>query len=309
MSAGGRGLAVSMKVPESVVSMQLAANGDAGRAWLAGLPRVIEEIRELWLLTEIGPAYEGGCVAFVAPAVRADGSRVVLKVSFVDEETEHEADALALWNGNGAVRLLDADSKRGSLLLEQLEPGTSLETHGDRDAAIGIACSLLRRLRVPAPAGHHFQSVAGLARRWADTFPGKYRGAGSPFAERLLLLAMEACERLATGAENRTLVNRDLHLGNILAARREPWLVIDPKPLVGDPAFDAGHLIRSLLPRRIVKAELSQLIASVARQLDLPPERIGEWVFLRSIDDALWAGAHGAGDFQRDVACAEAALP
>src|SRR2546421_2905134 len=33
----------------------------------------------------------------------------------------------------------------------------------------------------------------------------------------------------------------DLHAGNVLHAEREPWLVIDPKPFVGDPAYDAAQ--------------------------------------------------------------------
>jgi len=297
-----------MKVPESVISMQLAANGDAGHAWLARLPRMVEELCEHWSLTVLGPAFEGGCVAFVAPGVRADGARVVLKAGFVDDETEHEADALALWNGNGAVRLLDADPQRGALLLERLEPGTSLETHGDRDAAIGIACSLLRRLHVPAPAGHRFQQVGAVARDWADTFSGKYRAAGRPFPDHLLRRAIEVCEGLAGDTETCTMANRDLHLGNILAAQREPWLVIDPKPLVGDPAFDAGHLIRSLLPERIVKTDMIRLISRVAQGLDVSPQRVNEWVFVRSIENALWTASTGMGEVQWDVACAEAAL-
>jgi streptomycin 6-kinase len=298
-----------MKVPESVVRMQLAANGDAGRTWLAALPAWIDELGKRWLLTEIGPAFEGGCVAFVAPAVRADGSHVVLKVSFLDEETEHEGDALALWNGTGAVRLLDTDPERGALLLERLEPGTSLAAHSDRDTAVGIACSLARRLWVPAPAGHRFPSVAGLARRWADTLSAKYHDGGCPIADHLLRRAVELCQHLASDTETCTMANRDLHLGNILAARREPWLVIDPKPLVGDPAFDAGHLIRSLLPKRIAKRDMRRLILSVARGFGVSPERISKWVFVRSIEDALWTVTTGRSDFQWDVACAEAVLP
>lgn len=298
----------SMRVPESVVKMQLAANGEAGRAWLDRLPVLVEELCENWALGELGPAFEGGCVAFVAPAIRAVGSRVVLKLSLLDEETECEADALALWKGNGAVRLLDADRERGALLLERLEPGTSLETHGDRDAAIEIACSLARRLQVPPPAGHRFQSATGLAGRWAHEFPTKYYDSGKPFAEELLHRAIEICQCFASDTENCTLVNRDLHLGNILAAQREPWLVIDPKPLVGDPAFDAGHLIRSLLREAKVNTDMGDMVVRIARGLDVPPERVREWVFLRSIEDAFWTADTGGEDFQWDVACAEAAL-
>lgn len=130
--------------------MQLAANGEAGRAWLAELPRLIDELRDFWSIAEIGPAFEGGCVAYVAPAVRADGSRVVLKVSLPDDETGCEADALAVWDGNGVVRLLESDRRRGAVLLERLEPGTPLAEHPDRGTAIDIACGLLRRLWIQA---------------------------------------------------------------------------------------------------------------------------------------------------------------
>ncbi len=298
-----------MTVPESVVRMQLTANGEAGRAWLARLPTIVDELCQRWSLSELGSAFEGGCVAFVAPAVRADGSRVVLKISLMDEETECEADALALWNGRGAVRLLDADRAKGGLLLERAEPGTSLAAHPERSEALGIACTLLRRLWVPVPAGHRFPRATELARRWADTFEDKYREAGKPFASLLLRRAIEVCRRLAADTEACTLANRDFHLGNVLAAEREPWLAIDPKPVVADPAFDTGHLIRSLLPERIEKAEMKELIATVARRLHLEPERMNDWVFVRSIENALLNASIARNEMEWDVICAEAALP
>jgi len=297
-----------LAVPESVVQMQLAANGEAGRAWLADLPRLIDELRQLWSIVEMGPAFEGGCVAYVAPVIRRDGSRVVLKVSLADEETEREPDALVVWNGNGAVRLLESDRTRGAMLLERLEPGTPLAAHPDRDAAIDIACSVLRRLWVSAPATHQFRLVTELAQQYADTFPAKYAEAGRPFAESLIEGAVELCRRFVEDGAAHTIANRDFHLGNILAARREPWLVIDPKPLVGEPAFDAAHLIRSLLPDQIAKPEFDRLVSTIAGRLDLPAQRIAEWVFVRSIENALWAFTAGVGDCRWDVACAQAAV-
>jgi hypothetical protein len=88
--------------------MNLSANGAAGRAWLGSLPCLVDELTDRWSLT-IGPAFTGGAVGFVAPAERHGGERLVLKVRFVDEETRHEPDALRLWDGDGAVRLVDAD--------------------------------------------------------------------------------------------------------------------------------------------------------------------------------------------------------
>jgi streptomycin 6-kinase len=287
--------------------MQLAANGEAGRAWLGRLPRLIDELRKLWSIAEIGPAFEGGCVAYVAPVIREDGSRAVLKLSIADEETECEQDALEAWNANGAVRLLASDRSRGAMLLESVEPGTPLSVYPDRDAAIDIACALLRRLWIPVPEPHPFRLVTKLAGKYAEMFLTSYVEAGRPFEEHLLLLGVELCRDLAQDDGARVLANRDFHLGNILAARREPWLAIDPKPLVGEPAFDAAHLIRSLLPDQIAKPEFERLVSTIAGRLDLPAQRIASWVFVRSIENALWAITTGMDDFHWDVACAQAA--
>ena len=287
--------------------MQLAANGAAGRAWLDALPRLVSELRELWSIAEIGAAFEGGCVAYVAPVTLQDRSHAVLKVSIADEETECEADALSVWNGNGAVRLLESDRPRGAMLLERLEPGTPLSEHPDRDAAIAIACSLLRRLWVRPSDPHPFRSVAAVARQYAEMLPMQYVQAGRPFSESLHDGAVELCRQLAQDHAHCTLANRDFHLGNILAAQREPWLVIDPKPLAGDPAFDTAHFVRSLLPDPITMPEFERLVSAIAGHLELRPECIAEWVFVRSIENALWAIHTGMGDERWDVTCAEAA--
>lgn len=284
--------------------MQLAANGDAGRVWLASLPRLIEELRERWSITELGPAFEGGCVAYVAPVVLEHGARSVLKLCLLDDETQCEADALALWDGNGAVRLLESDRSRGAMLLERLEPGTSLAEYPDRARAIRIACSLLRRLWMPAPASHPFPLVTNFARKCEETFPVKYlESGGTLFAERTLGRAVELSHQFKNYDGPCNVANRDFHLGNVLASQREPWLVIDPKPLAGEPAFDAAHLIRSLLGQSIATSEFERLVSTVADLLELPARRIAGWILLRSMEDTFWSITTGAGNPHWDVAC------
>jgi streptomycin 6-kinase len=294
---------VELQIPDGVVQMNIAANGEAGRAWLQSLPGMVEEVRARWGIT-VGPAFQGGVVGFVAPALRSDGERVVLKISFVDEETRNEADALELWDGNGTVRLLDADRDRGALLLERLEPGTSLEAHADRDEAVSIACGLLKRLWRPVPGANPFTPVADLALRWADELPERFEELGEPFEPSLLQRAVASCLELAATQEEEVLANRDYHLGNVLAASREPWLLIDPKPLVGERAFDTGHLVRSLLPLELEAREAARLIDRLAAELDLDAERIRVWAFVRSVENALWGLAIGDTGAQWDIGCA-----
>jgi streptomycin 6-kinase len=292
-----------LAIPDEVVRMNLTANGEAGRAWLEGLPQVVHELRTRWGLT-IGPSFEGGCVGLVVPAERVDGNRVVLKVSFIDEETRYEADALSLWDGDGAVRLLDCDPERGALLLELLEPGTFLGDHPDRDEAISIACRLLRRLWRPVPDLHPFPSVRGLAQRWAVELPERFARSRMPFEIALLRTAEGLCNEFASSMEEPVLANRDYHLWNILAARREPWLLIDPKPLAGEPAFDTGHFLRTVVSEGLDRAAVDQLVDRLGAELDVAPERVRGWALVRSVEDVLWGLETHGSDVEWDLACA-----
>jgi streptomycin 6-kinase len=290
-------------IPDEVVRMNVAAHGEAGRAWLEALPGAVADLRERWQIG-IGPAFGGGVVGFVAPAERPDGKHMVLKISFVEEETRNEADALALWDGAGAVRLLDADRELGALLLERLEPGTSLEAYANRDRAISIACGLLRRLWRPVPDPHPFLLVADVATRWARELPERFAALGAPFERDLVDQAAELCTEFVRLQDEPVLANRDYHLGNVLAAEREPWLLIDPKPLVGEPAFDTGHLLRSLLRDEPDFSSARRIVERLASELGLDSDRIRFWAFIRSVEDALWGLSVGDPSVDWDLRCA-----
>ncbi len=123
---------------------------------------------------------------------------------------------------------------------------------------------------------------------WAEELPAEFERCGQPFELALVEEAVALCRDLADPAEPAVLANRDFHLRNVLAAQREPWLAIDPKPLAGERAFDTGHLLRTLLPDRLGPADAHRLVGLLAAELDLEPERVRAWAFLRSVDDALW---------------------
>ena len=290
-----------LEIPDEVVRMNLAANGTAGRAWLDSLPGVVEELIDRWSLTIGG--LRRRAVGFVAPAERHGGERLVLKVSFIDEETRHEPDALRRWDGDGAVRLIDAEPTRGALLLERLEPGTPLADHPDRGEATGVACSLLRHLWRPVQDGYPFTRVPDLASRLADELPGRFDRQDRPFDAGLLRTVVDLCRDLASSSREAVLANRDFHLGNVLAAEREPWLVIDPKPLVGERAFDTGHLVRTLLPERLDLASVDAVVGRLATELELEPAHVRGWAPVRSVDDALWELSIGGTDVAWDVRC------
>jgi streptomycin 6-kinase len=139
------------------------------------------------------------------------------------------------------------------------------------DEATVIAAAVMDRLWRPAPADHPFRLLADQAARWAEELPAQWTRLGRPFDRRLVDEATAACRELSSSQAATVVVHQDLHGGNILRAQREPWLAIDPKPLVGERAFDAASLLRD---RRWRIGEPNAR-AVIARRLDILVERLG----------------------------------
>lgn len=216
------------------------ADDDPGRAWLERLPGLVVECATRWSL-DLGAPYPDSYVSLVIPAER-NGEPVVLKIQFPGRESAHEAEALRRWNGDGAVRLLDHDPERSALLLERCDPGTHLR-EVPIEEAMDVLVSLLPRLWIPA--AEPFGSLADEAAWWAEDLEATWERAGRPFERPLLDAALEALHELPETQGEQVLVHQDLHADNVLAARREPWLVIDPKPLRGEREFAAAPIVRS----------------------------------------------------------------
>lgn len=159
--------------------MRWWAEEPGGAEWLARLPSLAAECAERWSL-RLGAPFEPGHISLVVPAERADGTRAVLKLNFPETESEHEADALAHWDGEGAVRLLEHDPERRALLVERCEPGTQLWAVDDDEEATRIAAAVFRRLWRPAPAGRAFRSLARQAERWEHELPADWAALGRP---------------------------------------------------------------------------------------------------------------------------------
>jgi streptomycin 6-kinase len=213
----------------------------------------------------------------VAPATLPDGGAAVLKVSFPHWESEHEPDALEHWGGHGAVRLLARDRERNAMLLERCVPGTSLlelpEEEGYARAA-DVARALGTR---PAPDEHPFLDFAVTAARWARELPRRWEEAGRPFERGLLDAALGALRELAPTQGELVVCSQDLHRGNILAAEREPWLAIDPKPVVAEREVGTVALLRDGLGR--IEWRLDYL----SSELGLDRERMRRWAIAHTI--------------------------
>lgn len=220
------------------------------------------------------------CHASLALAVRtAEGVAAVLKVAFPDEESKHEADALRHWAGYGAVHLLNSDEACSVLLIERCEPGDYLSSIS-QERALSVLCELLPRLWVPP--FHGLQNMRDVARAWYGSLPRTWERLGRPFERRLLDQTLRAISLLETTVTDPVLANQDLHANNILRARREPWLVIDPKPVVADREFTLAPIIRSSElghSQTAVRRRLNRL----SRALELDEERARLWTMVHTL--------------------------
>jgi streptomycin 6-kinase len=243
-------------------------------AWLERLPDLVAELQRRWSLTIEAP-FDGEEVsaAWVAPATRADGTAAVLKLGMPHLEGQHEIAGLRFWNGDPTVRLLAADDDLNAMLLERCEPGTILRTLPEPEQDLVIA-GLLRRLwRMPLDP-HPFRPLAEMTAAWSkETIAASSRWVDASLVREGLRLF----EELPRTASTEVLLATDLHAGNVLSAQREPWLAIDPKPFVGDPAYDPtqhlfnceGRLFSNPLP----------MIRRFADLLEVDHDRVRLWTF------------------------------
>lgn len=278
-------------IPDEFAATILRLRGPDTRYWLDRLPATLADYAQRWSLT-LGEPYVALTFNYVTRATSADGTPVVLKIGFSDDkEFSTEADALAAYGGQGMVALLDADLADAVLLLERIEPGTPLTAIEDDERATSIAAQVMRRLWRPAPEGHDFPTVA----HWGLGFERhrQHFGGSGPIPSALFEQAASLYHELEASMAAPVLLHGDLHHGNILAATREPWLAIDPKGLVGEPAYETGALLRNprdrlrSLPN--AKPLLARRIALLADALDLDRVRIRDWGIAQAVLSAIWS--------------------
>lgn len=262
---------------------QAAATDAARQAWVARLPSILAQVQDRWDV-ELEPPYQpGGRVAWVAPARSATLGAVVLKLAWRHDESQHEADGLDAWGGTGAVHLYEAtevDGDTSALLLEPCTPGTTL-THRPEPEQDQVVARLLGRLWIHPPEGHVFRPLESMCDAWVEEFERKLSVRNTSIDAGLVRDGTTLFRALARSADDNTLLCTDLHAGNVLAAHREPWLMIDPKPYVGDRTYDALQHMLNCEER--LQHDPVGLVHRLATMCALDAERLRLWLFARCV--------------------------
>jgi streptomycin 6-kinase len=268
------------------------ARRDQGvRDWIARLPQIVAALADRWSLRVGEPFQPGGQYSWTAPVTNLAGTSLVLKVGFrfPGGEERDEAAGLRLWHGNGAVRLHAADESDAAcaLLIERCLPGTALGQALPEPEQDRVVAGLLRQLWAQPHTAYPFRPLAQMCSAWAGEFEREYAAAGpadriDPGLARAGIALFRALPRTAG---SQVLLCTDLHGDNVLAARRAPWLVIDPKPYVGDPAYDVLQHMLNCSGR--LAADPDALALRMADLAGLDGGRVRQWLFARSVQESI----------------------
>jgi streptomycin 6-kinase len=293
-----------MNLPPAFVNNVTAAFGDPGRRYLADLPVLLDEAAHRWTLTPGEPfllSYN-----YVCAVTRADGTPAVLKLGVPNPELTSEMAALQYFDGDGAVRLLEADPERGMCLLEWLHPGEMLAALADDDQRTHLAADVMLRLWRPAPQGLPFIKLsdwfAGL-----DGLRPRFGGGTGPFPKNSVEMAEALIPELFANSSPPLLIHGDLHHFNILSSERG-WLAIDPKGVIGPPEYEVGPLL--LNPWNDIKGVnatriTERRIAILSERLDFPRRSLRGWAICHAVLSAWWDIEGNGEGSEYAIACAE----
>jgi streptomycin 6-kinase len=288
-----------MNLPATFIQHQITLNGERGLAWVESLPALIGEFEQRWGI-KVGAPF-GLSYNFAAPATRsgpsnaheASDAQVVFKAVAPYLDADTEADVLLLYDGRGAIKLLERDQERGVMLLERCLPGTELATlFPDRDdEASAIAGEVMAQLWRPLPAAHPFPTLAEYT-SVLDRLYDMFGGTTGPMDKRVADAAISLRRELLVSAPAPVLLHGDLHHHNILMAQRQPWLAIDPKGVAGDPAYEPSPLFYNPVGEWHAQVDGPRLIQ---RRVDIISERAGldrqrvlGWAVVQGIVSDAW---------------------
>lgn len=270
--------------------------GETGREWLESLPVLVELLAQKWDLVDLVPVKNMTYNYVVTGLRRHDNVAIVLKLSCDERLISQETQALNFYGGRGCVKLLDVDMAHRALLLECAVPGNSLRSfffHADQKA-VSFAADVMHRLHAKSLAS---TSEFPMLANWLTILQEPSLRSRPIIPEYYLKKAQDLSSNLVRTAEHMVLLHGDLHHDNILSHGQDYWVAIDPKGVIGDPAYEVGPFICNPMPeilnQRDAAAIVSERVKQFSRLLALPEQRLKQWTFVHAVLAACWTVQDG----------------
>lgn len=278
------------ELPSEFKKRILDLHGANGQEWLEELPSLIRTIEKSWDI-EVTTTHKSLTYNYVAFAENGEDKKAILKIGFPSTALDREAKCLEIYNGSGAARLLKYNSELGALLIERIEPGYDLENI-DEQKAIQAFLSVIKEMHRPVKTILDFPTIQD----WGVSFKhlrDQFDGESGPLPSDLVNDAEMIYKNLAESMSAPVLLHGDLHHENILAGTREPWLVIDPKGVIGEPEYEIGAFLRNPMSKLVFEDNLADLLKDridmISEMTGYDKKRIAQWGFAQAVLSAIWS--------------------
>ena len=291
-------------LPEDLVVNIRSMCGPRGQEWLGCLPELIKKLERIWSI-DAGMVYPAAGFNYVAPATGRNGESYVLKLSppFETAEFASETAFLRSQNGSGCVRLIDERPEYRALLLERAVPGETMNViYAEREPqcvepAIDVLRALMKRAADPPKE----------AIRLDTWFENLHRAQGTAFPPDYATKAIEIYDRL--GRYNVMYLHGDFHPLNIVTATREPFLLIDPKGIVGSIGYEIAVFLNNFHwwqdERPDILERLAVAVKQFAEAFGFSERELREWAFAQMVISAWWTFDELPNEYDNEVAKAD----
>jgi len=295
-------------LPDQLINRYISMYGENGKVWLQNFSNLRDQIRQRWSLEDPDP------VSFLSYnyleyARDATGRQVVLKIGYPHNELKTEILALKYFNGKGAVKIIESDPERGTLLLERIVPGYDLRSLQDDDEGIRIACQVMTNLWKLPPKSSQFPTMDSWCQGF-QRYQDHYSGTQGPLPKENVQKAGSIAEALLKDDYDRLLLHGDLHHMNILRGKNGSWLAIDPKGVIGEPAFEMAPLLFNPIEEMEETAELDTILKRriniVVHETGLDIDKILQWSYVRGMLSAIWDIEDGGNNWSFWIKMAQA---
>lgn len=272
--------------------------------WLNDIPLIVDQLKVKWGL-EIGKEFDLS-FNYVVSSIRKNGTPAVLKIYFPgDVEFLNQLNALKIFNGDGAIKVLESDEKHFAILMEQCVPGDTLSSLNDEEKETLIFAQTAKKLW-KKPGDYKFANVVYDLKDF-DWYFRNLNNFKKPLPQDLVLKAQERFKYLAETQKDLYLLHSDLHHDNLLLSDRG-WLAIDPKGVLGEREYEVTAFIRNPIKRAkknlITKDILLKRLDILESALNLNRERMIDWAFAQTVLSTIWSlqSNSGRGEYWLKIA-------
>ncbi len=293
-----------MELPHDFQETVRNVHGEEGERWIEAFGGLIRYCEERWgckVLEPFSLSYN-----FVAPVLFNDETDGVIKLCVPGEGVNNEVEALSFFNRkSGMVTMKDYDLEKGIILLDRINPGTSLSAVNDDQEAALIASDVLRNLWTDPPPSTDLPTTEDREKSLLQQLR-KYPDGTDGLSKETLIEATEMFRWLNETSRKKRLLHGDFHHFNVLSDGKDSWLAIDPKGLIGEAEYDLIQYMLNCLPETDMRTVIGTRVSIFAEELSLQRDRILKWGFCHSVLAALWCLEDKAGCEQKPIQAAEA---